>query len=47
MSGSSSRTPVARRMRRAVSTAAAGETDDEPGLDLDHPILEQLHAVAG
>ena len=47
MSGSSSRTPVATRIRRAVSTRPPARRTTNPGSIADHLILDQLHAVAG
>jgi hypothetical protein len=47
MSGSSSPTPVAIRIRGAVNTRAGGPTNDEAGLDPQYLILENVDAVAG
>ena len=46
MSGNSSVTPVAIRIRRAVSTTPPREADGEARLDLEHLVVDELDAVA-
>ena len=47
MSGSSSLTPVATRIRRAVNTWPPASRTKNPGFDPHHLIIDQLQAVAG